>query len=140
MENTVNPFMAASRCQLRFNSDRGSFGVEDLWSLSLKSLDAMAVAIDAVIQPSRKSFLDNPDPKADKAMAENRLRLEVLLQVIATKQDENKAMCAALDKDKQREFLKGLLDKKRIDKLEGLSMEEIEAQLQALDTPADTPA
>ena len=95
-------FLAASRRQLRFATGKGYATVEDLWSLSLKSLDAIAVALDEQIKPGRKSFLENPDARASEAEADNNLRLEILKAVITVKQDENKAAYAEASKRTQR--------------------------------------
>ena len=132
MENNNNMFVDASRRQLRFDTSKGQLSTEDLWSLSLKSLDEMGIRIQDTLQPERKSLLENPDTAATKIGNDNRLRLEIIKFVITTKQEENKAARAEGDKLRQKEFLKELLNKKKIDQLEGLSLEEIEAQLAAL--------
>lgn len=129
-------FIAASRGKLRFESGRGLLTVEDLWDLNLKSLDGIAVAVDEQLTPRSKSFLENPDKKADQEQALNELRLEILKTVIEVKQTENKAARAAADKAKQLEFLKGLREKKQIAALEGLALEDIDAQIAAIESPA----
>lgn len=130
----VNPFLLASKKKLRFTTNGGLLGVEDLWDLSLKDLDRIAVKIDETLGAgARKSFLENPDPKATAARSEDELRLEILKAVIGAKQDENKAKKAEADKASQKAFLKSLLEKKKIDALETQSLEEIEKQLAALE-------
>ena len=132
--DTNHPFVAASRRNLRFQTAKGQLSVEDLWTLSLKDLDAIAVKVDGDVKPGgRKSFLENPDTKADQAGADNELRLEVLKFVIGVKQAENKATKMLNDKRTQRDFLNSLLQKKQLEKLEGLSVEEIQAQMAALE-------
>lgn len=127
-------FLTASRRQLRFATTRGHLATEDLWSLSLKQLDALAVSIDEQVKPGgRKTFLENPDTKASEAEADNTLRLEILKTVIGIKQDENKAALAESGKRRQKEFLKDLLDRKKIGEMEAMTVEQIEAQLKALD-------
>jgi hypothetical protein len=66
------------------------------------------------------------------ASAENDLRLEIVKFVIDTKQTENKAAVAASLNRRQREFLLGLKEKRQIDAMESLTIEEIDAQLAAL--------
>jgi hypothetical protein len=127
-----NTFLAASRRQLRFNTTRGQITTEDLWLLSLKSLDAIAVAIDELVQTGRKSFLENPDTRQSEADADSTLRLEILKAVITVKQDENKARLAESTKSAQRDFIKSLLEKKKIGAMESMSEEELQAQLAAL--------
>lgn len=125
----MNAFLEATRRQLRFATSKGAINTEDLWQLSLKSLDQIALAIDAKIQPHKKSFLDNPDPKASREQADNELALEILKEVIRIKQDENRAALEANNKARQKEFLKSLIEKKRIGAMEELSIEELEAKL-----------
>jgi hypothetical protein len=126
-------FLTASRRQLRFATTRGHLTVEDLWSLTLKQLDALAVSIDEQVKPGgRKTFLENPDTKANEADADNKLRLEILTTVIGIKQDENKAALAEASTRRQKEFLKDLLGRKKIGEMEAMTVEQIEAQLAAL--------
>jgi hypothetical protein len=127
-------FLTASRRQLRFATTRGHLTTEDLWSLSLKQLDALAVSVDEQVKPGgRKTFLENPDTKANEAEADNTLRLEILKTIITIKQDENKAALAESGKRRQKDFLKDLLDRKKIGEMEAMTVEQIEAQLKALD-------
>lgn len=126
-------FLTASRRQLRFPTGKGYATVEDLWALSLKSLDSIALAVDEQVKPGRKSFLENPDAKASQAEADNILRLEILKAIITIKQDENKAALAESSKRAQRDFIKGLLEKKKIGAMESMSEEELQAQLKALE-------
>lgn len=132
MDNQSNTFLAATKCKLRF-ALRGQLSTEDLWDLSLKDLDTLAVAADAAVtQSGGKTFLANPDRRITADRAEQTLRLEVLKAVIETKQAENADKVAKTALRARREFLEGLLQKKQIDQLEGLSVEEIQAQLAAL--------
>jgi predicted RNA-binding Zn ribbon-like protein len=125
----MNTFLEATRRQLRFATAKGAINTEDLWQLSLKSLDQIALSIDARIQPQKKSFLDNPDAKASREQADNELALEILKEVIRIKQDENRAALEASNKARQKEFLKSLIEKKRVGAMEELSIEELEAKL-----------
>lgn len=131
MDNTH--FAIAAKNKLRFSTSRGQLSTEDLYDLSLKDLDRLAVAIDAEIGTDRKTFLANADSTpASKSRVENELRLEILKAVIEDKQADNAAKRAAAEKKSRVEFLKNLREKKEIDKLETLSIEEIDAQLAAL--------
>jgi hypothetical protein len=129
----TNPFLAATKQKLRFVTTGGHFSVEDLWDLSLKDLDRIAVKIDEGLSGSRKSFLENPDSKATAAKSDDELRLEILKGVIETKQNDNKAKKAATDKASQKAFLTNLLAQKKMNQLESQSLEEIEKQLAALE-------
>jgi hypothetical protein len=126
-------FLTASRRQLRFATPRGPVTVEDLWNLSLKSLDALAVSIDEQVKPGgRKTFLENPDTKGREADADNKLSLDILTAIIVIQQDENKTALAEASTRRQKEFLKDLLGRKKIGEMEAMTVEQIEAQLAAL--------
>lgn len=107
---------------------------EDLWDLSLNVLNDMAVAVDTTVNASGKTFLASPDRKASKQLEADKLRLEVLVSVIDTKQADNAAKRAAAQVNARRAFLTGLRDKKQLDQLESLSMEDIDRELEALGT------
>jgi hypothetical protein len=126
MENEL--FAQATKAKLRF----GNFSTEDLWDLSLKDLDKLAIDIDSQLEGKTKSFLENPDVREAKKQSQQRLSLEVLKFVITAKQAENKARLEASTKKNQKEFLTSLLEKKRMEQLTNLTVEEIEAQVAAL--------
>jgi hypothetical protein len=128
-----NLFELASRKQLRFTSGKGDITTEDLWSLSLRSLDTMAVNLHGKIEKTpTTSFLENPDRKANTELVEDQLRLEILKHVISVKQDENKAVLAQRDKVQERQTLEALLEKKRLNSLDDLSEEDLKARIAAL--------
>lgn len=134
MENnttTNDLFVAASRRKLRIVSARGELTVEQLWDLNLKSLDAIAIHLDAQTA-TRKSFLENPDRAEDLAAKDNQLALGIVTFVIGAKQDENKAAAVARTMAGRRALLERLLDKKEIDRLENMTEEQIQAELAAM--------
>lgn len=123
---------AATRLKLRFYLPKGQVSTEDLWDLSLKDLDRMAVACLEASKP-RTSFLDSPgQARQSKEDTDNALRLEVLKYVIDVRQQEAAEKKTREAKAAQREFLKQLLDRKKAAQMEELSAEEIEARLAAL--------
>lgn len=128
----MHPFVEATKTKLRFAAS-GHISAEDLWDLPLSKLDEMAIAIDSELSGSRKSFLANPDRRVTIAQQQDALRLEVLKQVIETKQAENAAKREAADKRARKEFLERLLEKKKIDQLESLPAEDIEKELASIE-------
>ena len=128
-ENTNNMFIKASREKMRFESGRGSVSVEDLWDFNLSALDNIAVSLDEKIQKAgRKSFVDKRTPSTSAAVTQ----LEIVKFVIETKQAEDEARKTRAEKAGQKDFLKSLLEKKRMEQLEGLSAEEIQKQIDSL--------
>lgn len=128
-QNTNDLFITASRKKFRFQTSKGTIGTEDLWELSLKSLDELAVGLDEKVQQSgRKSFVTS----RSVTDTETTTKFEIVKFVIDTKLAEAETAKTRAEKASQREFLKGLLVKKQTEKLEGLSAEEIQKQLDQL--------
>lgn len=122
-------FIAASRKKFRFETSKGLLSTEDLWDLNLNSLDTIAVALDEKIQKlGRKSFV------AKRAASTSTLndQLEVVKFVIETKIAEDEQKKVKADKESQKAFLNTLLEKKKTEQMEGLSVEEIQKQIASL--------
>jgi len=122
-------FITASRKKLRFPTSKGSVGVEDLWDLSLQSLDAVAVAIDEKVQKAgRKSFISNRRQNDYEAI----LQFGIVKHVIDTKLTEEDLAKTRAEKANQKAFLQTLLIQKETQKLEGLSVDEIQKKIDQL--------
>ena len=123
-------FITAARKKLRFSFPRGEINSEDLLDLSLESLDSIAIALDKKVQEGdKKSFIS---AKRNTSTEENETKLEIVKFVIQTKLEEADARKARAEKANQKEFLASLLEKKRMAQLEGLSIEEIQKQIDSL--------
>ena len=142
--NITNPFTKAARTKLRFDSGSGHLTSEDLFDLSLKDLDRMGRAIRTRINDRGDggSLLDNPDNRETAAMKEDQLRFDIIKAVIDIRQTENREKKTAADKAAELKFLNSLLEKKKMDKLEGMDLAEIEARIAAIEggDTAETPA
>jgi len=127
--DTNTLFVIAARKKFRFETTKGHLVVEDLFDLSLESLDAIAVNLDKKIENGgKKSFIG----KRDTSASENESKLEIVKFVIQAKLEEADARKTRAEKASQKEFLASLLEKKRMAQLEGLSIEEIQKQIDAL--------
>lgn len=118
-------FAKAAKKKIRFSSRQGNLSAEDLWDLQLTDLDKMAVALDKSRQSGNKSFIN------DKSAVnlEIDLKFDLVKFVIDYKlAAQEKASKAAVTKEKKR-MLKDLLEKKKMEGLESLSVEELEKQL-----------
>ena len=124
-------FVIATRKKFRFKSTRGELNCEDLWDLSLESLDSIAIELDETIQKEgRKSFVS----KRSAASTEKVLALDIIKFVIETKQEETEKRKERADKRAQKEYLESLLKEKQAEGLKSLSTQEIEAKIKALDS------
>mgnify|MGYP000965409776 CR=1 FL=1 len=128
--NTNELFITAARKKLRFETTKAQLTSEDLFDLSLTALDNIAVALDEKIQKlGRKSFVQKRTPST----ADIETQLEIVKFVIETKQAEDDARKTKEKNAAQREFLTNLKQKKQMEQLEGLSLEDIEKQLASLE-------
>lgn len=127
--NKEDMFICALRKKFRFASGKGLLTAEDLFDLNLEALDTIAVGLDEKItKAGRKSFVAKRAPSTTEAQTQ----LDVVKFVIETKQAEDEEKKARVEKAGQKEFLTGLLQKKKMQNLENLSAEEIEKQIASL--------
>lgn len=132
MSTNINDlYIKAARRAYRWNSNKGPLTVEDLWTLDLKPLDAIAVALDEEIaKAGRKSFLANTRGPSTLASEE---RLEIVKDIINVKQAEAVAAADKAARKAQIETLRAALEKKQIDAIGNLSMDELQAKLADLE-------
>ena len=132
----MNLFELATRQAFRFPSNKGPLTTEQLWDLPLQSrtnfdLDSVAKAVNAQLKAvTEESFVATTE-KPGKALAER--QLEIVKHIIATKIAENEHARTLAERRAKREKLLGLLEKKQDATLEGMSIEQIKAELAALD-------
>lgn len=126
----MNIFEQASRKRLRFNSAKGTLSVEDLWELSLESLDTIGRAVNKQIKDSdEESFIIKKTP----ANTTLHLQLDIIKRVIEVKQEEADKKKLAKERAEKRAQLLDLIGKKEISALEGKSIDELKAELAGLD-------
>ena len=127
----------AAQNKLRFESIRGHLTVEQLFELPLKSnsgfdLDTVARTINTELKGvGEESFVE--DNSADPRKKSLEVSLEIVKDVIKTKQEEN---AARLDKAHRQERKRKILDimaAKQDEKLTSASLEELERELALLD-------
>ena len=122
-------FEKASRMKLRFVTPRGSITTEDLWDLPLVNLNGIAKNLNKQIKDAEEEdFL-----KAQgKAATELKLAFDITLHVLQTKKAEQEAREAATEKAEKKRKLLDILARKQDATLEGMSEEELKAQINAL--------
>ena len=129
-------FERAARVKFRFPSIRGDLNTEQLYELPLTaknefSLDMVARRINADLKAAtEESFVE---VASNPARSELTAKLDIVKAVIAYKIAENERRRTAANKAAEKQFLLDLLDKKRGDALSELSLEEIQARLNALE-------
>lgn len=128
---------AAQNC-LRFSSQRGELTTEQLFQLPLKSetgfdLDTVAKFINKQLKSANEeSFVEDIDidPRKQRLTAS----LEIVKDVIATKQAHHRAILAHAQRGIERKKILDAISAKKDEKLTQSSIDELEKQLAALDS------
>lgn len=130
-------FEKASRMKLRFETPEGHlYSDEDLWDLPLTSrvgrpnLDDIALNLHSRLRGTADvtSFVEET-AGADPLV---QLQFDIVKHVIDTRKKEAADTLAAKDRKQARERLQAALERKRDNKLETMSEEEINAELAKL--------
>jgi hypothetical protein len=131
---TDNIFEVASRTGLRFGTSKGALCADDLWHLPLTSkngvnLDDIARSYSRELKAQEEeSFVTKPAQK-DSTME---LGFKIVKRVIEYKLAEREATKASVDKAAQKELLKSLIAKKKVEELGATDIKDLEKQLKAL--------
>jgi hypothetical protein len=128
-------FELATRHKYRFPSNKGPLLAEQLFDLPLESktrfdLDSVAKAIHEELQALGTTSFVNAGPSPLKNELQN--KLDLVVYIIKSKQDENAAARAASARRAEREQLVEILNDKKKSELLGLSPEELQKRIDAL--------
>jgi len=131
----MNMFEIATRQKFQFTSAIGRLTVTELWDLPLTSLKganlndvAKAVSRDLKAQ-DEDNFVST---SVNTSKTKNEQKLELVKYIIAVKQQENAQRIESAEKAKRKEQLLTLLAKKKDEILENKTLEEIQAEFDAL--------
>lgn len=125
-------FEKASRLQLRF--EPGSITVEDLWDLPLTSttkpnLDKLAQSLNKQLQETAtESFV----VKSTKTDALLQLKFDIVKHVIEVLLAEKDVEATRKQNKEKKDRILGIIARKQDEKLEGASLEELQAAAAAL--------
>lgn len=130
-------YETALRNKYRYPSVKGDLTTEQLWDLPLQSTRANTPDLDSVAKEINRQLKEQTEEsfvetKSNPLKTELAGKLEIVKHVIATKQAENAAARTAAERRQERERLQQLLALKDQQELEGLSKEEIQRRLDAL--------
>jgi len=127
-------FQQASRLKLRFNTTKGLITAEDLWDLPLTSatgranLDEIAKDLHKLQGEQSISFVHKVQP----VNSLDKLRFDIVLEVIKVRVAEQDAARAAADKKAQKQKLMEIISRKEDSALEGTSLEDLRKMLDAM--------
>ena len=122
-------FEKVSRLKVRYATDKGNVTTEDLWDFNLSQLNELAKGLNK----KYKEFDEDDFLKVEnKEKGLVKLKFDIVLKVLRTKQDE---AAAAVDRkanaEKKQKFL-AALEAKRDQGIGEMSVEELEAKIAEL--------
>lgn len=134
-----NLFILATRAAFRFASPAGALAVEDLWSLPLTStkgkanLDDIARGLYTELKDAGEvvSFVANPASASTKRN-ELQAKFDIVKYIIDVRLAENEAKLNAAKRAEQKQKLLAIIDRKSDEALEGKSIAELRAEVEAL--------
>lgn len=132
----VNIYKEASRLGLRYPSIKGTLTVEQLWELPLTSrngfdLDEIAKCVNhALKEEAEESFVEK---STNPTKARYELMLEIVKDIISTKQEDAKAAAKRKANQVEKARLLEVLHGKKDAELQALTPGEIQARIDALD-------
>lgn len=119
----TNLFEKASKMKLRFSTTKGVLSTEDLWDLSLESLDKIAKNLYKQIKESEEiSFIS--EKSSEDTLAS--IKLEIVKFVITFKMDEAKEKKLRAEKLALKKRIADEISKKKDNKISEMSIEELE--------------
>ena len=122
-------YKKAIQHKLRFKHT-GVITTEDLWSLSLKDLDALYKSINAELKAAdEESLLETKSPETETL----KLQIEILKDVVETKIEDRKAAEKRRADSQERKRILKALDDKAESKYDNMSEEELRAALDNLE-------
>ena len=116
-----NMFEVATRLKLRFPY-RGMISVEDLWDLSVQSLDKVFKALNS----QRKQAKSSEDEVLDT-------QIEIVKYIVNVKLTEQAARIKAAENKEKKQKIMALMAKKDDEAMENMSKEELQKLLDELE-------
>lgn len=134
--SVINLFEYASRIKLRFASVKGEITAEQLWDVPLRSrddfnLDAVAKNANKALKAATEESFVSAEPKPEHVRLE--VALEVVKYVIAVKIAEEAAATKRAENKAEKEVLLKILAEKQEGKLSNLTEAELRKRIKAFD-------
>lgn len=123
-------FEQASRLKLRFETTKGFLSTEDLWDLSLVSLDSIYRVINKKLKEETEESLITTRSKSNKELD---LKVEILKHIVKVKQEEAELKKARQERLNELELLRNLKQEKQMDALKGMDLESLNKRIAELE-------
>jgi len=122
-------FEKASRLKLRFPSSKGMLSTDDLWDLSVNDLNQVFKTLNAQKKSSEEESLLEAKSEKDSILA---LGINIVRYIFQVRSEEEDARLASKVKAAQKQKLYSILASKQDEELQGKSVEELQAMIDAL--------
>jgi hypothetical protein len=119
-------YKEATKKGMRIQTERGPLSVEQLWDLLVEELDKLAVSLDEEYKKSGKRSYLTPKSTKDKEL---KLQRDIVIDILETKVEEHAATNNAQTIKVHNQKIEALIQKKKDESLESLSIEELEKKL-----------
>lgn len=129
MENQ-KMFEVATRSKMRFPF-KGLISVEDLWDLSVKSLDLVYKSLNSELKQVQEESLLDIKTESDKELD---LKIEIIRYIVGVKLEEEKSRLKSKEQKEQKQKILEVLAAKQDQELNNKSVEELQAILNRLDS------
>ena len=126
---TPNLFEIATRRKFRFETTRGNLTIEELWDLSIESLDRIAVALHKKVNSEETVSFVNTSKKANTG---DELKLEIVLHVINVRVSEASESRERQLKAERARTIRDELERRKEDAIKTKSDEELAKELELL--------
>lgn len=126
---TQNLFELATRRKFRFETTRGNLTIEELWDLSIESLDRIAVALHKKVNSEETVSFVNTSKKVN---TNDDLKLEIVLHVINVRVSEATELRDRQLKAERARTIRDELERRKEDAIKTKSDEELAKELELL--------
>ena len=121
----TNMFEVATRNKFRFPF-KGLIPVEDLWDLSVESLDNVFKTLNSEMKKTKEESLLSTKSKDDEVLE---LKIEIVKHIVAVKQEEKEARERKfLDRERNQKIM-SIIAAKQDEQLHNMSVEELQKLL-----------
>ena len=122
---STNMFEIATRNKFRFPF-KGVISTEDLWDLSVESLDNVFKTLNSEMKKTKEESLLSTKSKDDEVLE---LKIEIVKHIVAVKQEEKEARERKfLDRERNQKIM-SIIAAKQDEQLYNMSVEELQKLL-----------
>lgn len=126
--STVNMFEVAVRNKMRFPY-KGLVSAEDLWDLSVTSLDLIFKTLNLQVKQAKEESLLSTKSEADTILD---LQIEIVKYIVSVKLAEKEAREKAASKREQKQKIMQIMATKQDEALQNSSMDDLQKMLNEL--------